>query len=197
MAEGSIIRNFIARDCDIGSHQVSAIVEYHNPLYERCRIGHDGGTDYGGPTRQYNVTARDCTEYGVNVGSTRWLSGHSILDGYTGEGNAKDVWIRQADIGRTDLNNLGDASLVFTVNFTKGAYTIRQRLIYGDDGKREFYMDGKRIWFPEQHPDYLPWRDGPHKGMTNQAIFDATGKLPLGSMVPAGAVNKGQYWSEP
>lgn len=68
--------------------------------------------------------------------------------------------------------------------------------------KWNFFLDGKQIYGPFQHPDFTPpyknaGKEAKYFGKTNQQIYDEFGEKPLGDLIPAGAVNKGGYWVQP
>lgn len=149
--------------------------------------------------------------------------GVEYVHGYNGRGNVRGAKFKNFEDGiKLPVNgtftiepvfeNISRYRYVYGIGEDSSHHTIKDaggsnfRFNIGGAGSAtKFYeieqswtYNGKRVWTPFQTPSFVPPSDiTPYPGLTNQQALDQHGKLPLGELVPAGAVNRGEYWIEP
>lgn len=186
-SEATAVFDLLTWGCTQGALIRQAKIDFEGGLF----LGTGSGLGIGYVTGyKAQGSVRGATVTGWTTGCSVPITGPTEIMGGTWA-NTRDFLV----IPGTDTSAvfsgfpLEDSTFDFVFNpLTLSALHVRPR---------SYFFGSRRLYFPQQAPDFVPYQTGTYTGLTNQQIFDQYGKLPLGAIVPVGSDEYSNFFLGP
>ena len=158
------------------------------------------GVNLGGP---YGANSRFSNSNSRRARLENWPIALSLPNIKASSATGVDFVDNGVDIAIDRCGDDIDANVLTFEDVGNPKFLLRNYLTYAVP--QFIYTQTQRIWFdngqifwPEQHPDYVLWKDEGYpewlRGRTNRELYDDFGIAPNGFLVPEGAVDRGSHF---